>query len=557
MTMREIAFRSKSGVRDGVNCDDVKLPQNQGIPPIVGCSHMIDPIYKFGLTLFWPFDDPFPSYSADSLSGGGRLPALTVTSPGYISSLFSLLSYDYARVRQNKIGNYHSGIQHAMRLGAGRNSTSPMRVPSTAPVNGARYDFVLYTRSQAQIFEFKLGDVDTCVNTEDILDMFADSFLTAPCDGASGCSDSHCNHIAVEVLPLGASCSPVCYGEIFRPAVREQCGHPESGRICAAYPECIGDLCFETSSKLTSSNNKVDRFYTFTGEYIDEGDLFIQGREGQCLCDGGSCSPTTFIMNSAASGKPTGAIGSYTGYTVRIQSGTNAETRTVLCHGDSKCDPREGFPLPGRTITLDRPLSFTPTSESKYWILKGKYKAKWLAYYKSDLIGGGGVDSEIIKYDVLDMPGQAGTVFSRVSPVPSYQDLRFFSSLNPDALNDAERLRWNQPQMQGHIIIGASQVNTAYDASGGSGWGSGSGSASHAGSGSFEDASGGSGWGSGSGSASHAGNGSFEDASGGSGWGDGSGSWDLPASIRGLIKSGYSHCSVTQAKVLKSTLYKP
>jgi hypothetical protein len=77
------------------------------------------------------------------------------------------------------------------------------------------------------------------------------------------------------------------------------------------------------------------------------------------------------------------------------------------------------------------------------------------------LIGGGGVDSEIIKYDVLDMPGEAGTVFSRVSPVPSYQDLRFFSSLNPDALNDAERLRWNQPQMQGHIIIGASQVPEA------------------------------------------------------------------------------------------------
>jgi hypothetical protein len=95
------------------------------------------------------------------------------------------------------------------------------------------------------------------------------------------------------------------------------------------------------------------------------------------------------------------------------------------------------------------------------------------------------------------------------------------------------------------------------DGSGGSGWGSGSGSASHAGSGSFEDGSGGSGRGSGSGSASHAGSGSFEDGSGDSGWGDGSGSWDLPASIRGLIKSGYSHCSVTQAKVLKSTLYKP
>jgi hypothetical protein len=34
-----------------------------------------------------------------------------------------------------------------------------------------------------------------------------------------------------------------------------------------------------------------------------------------------------------------------------------------------------------------------------------------------------------------------------------------------------------------------------------------------------------------------------------------SASWDLPASIRGLMKSGYSHCSMTQAKVFKSTLF--
>jgi hypothetical protein len=55
--------------------------------------------------------------------------------------------------------------------------------------------------------------------------------------------------------------------------------------------------------------------------------------------------------------------------------------------------------------------------------------------------------------------------------------------------------------------------------------------------------------------ASHAGSGSFEGASGGSGLGDGSASWDLPASIRGLMKSGYSHCSMTQAKFFKSALY--
>jgi hypothetical protein len=53
--------------------------------------------------------------------------------------------------------------------------------------------------------------------------------------------------------------------------------------------------------------------------------------------------------------------------------------------------------------------------------------------------------------------------------------------------------------------------------------------------------------------ASPAGSSSFEDASGGSGWVDGSASWDLPASIKGLMKSGYSHCSMTrtQAKFSK------
>ena len=58
-----------------------------------------------------------------------------------------------------------------------------------------------------------------------------------------------------------------------------------------------------------------------------------------------------------------------------------------------------------------------------------------------------------------------------------------------------------------------------------------------------------------SGSGATAGGGSFQDASGGSGWGHGLASWDLPASIRGLMKSGYSHCSMTQAKVFKSTLF--
>jgi len=161
-------------------------------------------------------------------------------------------------------------------------------------------------------------------------------------------------------------------------------------------------------------------------------------------------------MLSSASGKATGTLGSYTGFTVKIQDGTSVEYRTVLCHGDRKCDPREGSPMDGRTITLNRDLSFVPTTESKYWIIKGKYKTKWLAYYHSDIVGES-ANSDRIIYDVFDMPGEAGTTYAKVPPeaAASYQTLRFFSSLNPDAIGNGEILRWNQPQMQGNIVLGS------------------------------------------------------------------------------------------------------
>jgi hypothetical protein len=331
-----------------------------------------------------------------------------------------------------------------MTLGAGRNGTAPMRVPSTAPVYGARYDFVLYPRSSMHLIDFKIGDVDTCINTEDILNSFSDSYFTRA-DTAS--YDSHCLNIGVEVLTAGQRCDPLCYGMLLRPDVRPECKHPRSGAICAAYPECQGDLCFENSgSKILPSNNAVNMFHMFTGEYVDEGDLTQEGRQDKCQCEGSVCSPTSFQMVTKASGKPSGSLGSYTDYTVKIQDATRTEYRTVLCHGDSKCDPREGFPLAGRVITLDRPLSFTPTSESKYWILKGKYTTRWKSYYFSDQLGGFGIHSDRITYDVVDQPGEAGRLYLN-------QRLRFFSSLNPDAVGNLEILRWNQPRMQVSLLV--------------------------------------------------------------------------------------------------------
>lgn len=445
MTSREIAFRSRATVRDGVNCDDVEVPQAQGIPPIRGCSHMIDPIYKLGLMLYWPFDDPFPSYAGQSTEAQGQV----------YSPVLSLSSYDYAAVGKNKMGNYHSGLGYAMSLGGGRHATAPMRVPSTAPVFGARHDFILYPRGTLQLFDFKIGDVDTCVDTMDVLSTNSDSYFMRNCDGYT-CSDSHCQSIKVQVQSQNVLCDAACQGKLFRPAVREECQHPESTSICGAYPECAGDLCFENSgNSFPRQNGLANVFYIFTGEYMNEGDLTAVGRRGKCQCEGGSCTPLSFTMIFEASGKPTGDLGSYTGYTVKIQDGVNVAYRTVLCHGDRQCDPREGYPLPGRTLTMDRPIPFTPTTESYYWIIKGKYKAAWKAYYFSDIVGGGGIHADRIQYDVYDIPGEAGTVWEKVLPTPSYQTLRFKSSLNPDAVDNAEILGWNQPQMQGNIVIGS------------------------------------------------------------------------------------------------------
>ena len=444
MSMREIAFRSRSGVRDGVNCDDVSVPQNGGRPSIVGCGQMIDPAYKRGLIYYWPFDDPFISYASDSMSTAGMFePFLT------------LESYDYAAVRENKKGNYHSGLTHAMVLGGGRNATAPMRVPSSAPVYGARLDHMLYARGTAQLFEFKIGDVDTCVNTADPLNIISDTYyLGWQCDVLS-CPDSHCRNIQVVVLNSqeGSRCDPACYGNLLQATVREECSHPGSPEICAAYPQCLGELCLETSSKMRP-NEYVSRFYMFTGEQFEDENLAKSGRTGKCRCDAGVCTKDTFQMVDSAS-----TIASlYNGWTVSLQIGGDLEYRTVLCHGDRKCDPRQGESLGGRVLTLDRPISFVPNTETRYTLFRGKYTVKWMGYYYSDALGGGGIHSDLIKYDVLDLQGVAGFALNKLQAPPNINFMRFKHTLNPDAPGNSEILNFNNPQLQGNIAIGSLDV---------------------------------------------------------------------------------------------------
>lgn len=441
MSFREIAFRSSSTVRDGVNCASVRV-DIVGLPSEARCSHMLDGVYKFGLQLYWPFDDPFALYGASSGSGG------------LASGILDLTSYEVGAVPWNKVGNFNSGLKYAMHLGMGFNSTAPQRVPSSAPVFGARTDFEYYPRGSYHLINFKLLDHDTCLNTDDPISPFTDSYRTRTCDNIE-CPDSHCELIRVQVQAAGAGCNPVCLGEMFRAQVRDECLHPDSSAICTPSPDCQGTRCFTVNDQgKLAANNFVNRFYMYTGEWLDEGVDFVEiGRTSKVDCSNpvGVCTTTSFSMASSSPPQATGTLGSFTGYGVKMAQGDQVEYRNVLCHGEARCDPRNGFPLPGRVITVDRAFSFVPTSESTYTIFKGKYVPIWLAYYFSEAVGGGGFTADLIKFGVVDTPGEAGTVFSNVVPVPSRQDLLLSTDINQD--DPEEVANFNMPQMQGSILI--------------------------------------------------------------------------------------------------------
>ena len=123
-------------VRDGVNCDTSTVFINVDLEE-QRCSHMIDDIFKYGLVVSYPFDDPVSLY--------GIMSSMTSGLPEEHPDLQT--SYDVANVIHAGIGNLESGIKYAARLGGGLQSASPTFVPSTAPIIGARNDFEYYARN--------------------------------------------------------------------------------------------------------------------------------------------------------------------------------------------------------------------------------------------------------------------------------------------------------------------------------------------------------------------------------------------------------------------------
>jgi hypothetical protein len=110
------------------------------------CSHVIDDIFKYGLVLYWPFDDPVSLYGVASSTSSGL--------PEEHSDFKT--SFDVANVIHSGKGNLESGVKYAARLGSGLESASPILVPSTAPVRGARNDFEHYVRNSFHLVNLRV-----------------------------------------------------------------------------------------------------------------------------------------------------------------------------------------------------------------------------------------------------------------------------------------------------------------------------------------------------------------------------------------------------------------
>ena len=68
--------------------------------------------------------------------------------------------------RTNLHGPSRSRAPLIPRPPPGFNASAPMRVPSTAPIHGARYDFTYYPKGSFHLVELPIRDVDTCVKVQ-------------------------------------------------------------------------------------------------------------------------------------------------------------------------------------------------------------------------------------------------------------------------------------------------------------------------------------------------------------------------------------------------------
>ena len=85
MSSREIGFVNSDTVRNGLNCLYRTILDASGLV-VKGCSHYIDEILNRGLTLYFPFDDPWSYYNARS------------DSSGMVSGKINYASREYAQV---------------------------------------------------------------------------------------------------------------------------------------------------------------------------------------------------------------------------------------------------------------------------------------------------------------------------------------------------------------------------------------------------------------------------------------------------------------------------
>lgn len=446
LSYREVGFVSRETVREGINCIDKTIPDASGTL-YKGCSHAIDAIYKLGLALYFPFDDPWSLYNADTKSSG------------IFSGKLDLNSREMAQTTKEAIGNYGTGLGYAMRLGGGAMSTAPAMVPSTAPIFGARYDFVYYPTGTLSLIKIPVRDWDTCANVYDPLQPFSDSFATPLLCNNIACMDSHCVSLTVRLKAASTIGTPASSGTVYRAGVRSECVSDLGAGVCSPFPNCLGELCLQASNIRMSGRGSalnIDKFFLYSGTNLAIDKSAYPGSNSAVICGimvDLSCPVNAFQLDSGANDYSTPDDRSFTGFSLELVCGDRTEYSNIICHGNMVCDPANGLPSRGRIVTVRPPFTNPPTPRCTYTIFKGNYSVGFYFAYHSTLVGGGGAGADAIKIEVKDVPGEAGTVFSKVFPNPSPQDLLLYSEL--DSNNLEQIAAWNQPQMESTIIIAA------------------------------------------------------------------------------------------------------
>jgi hypothetical protein len=229
-----------------------------------------------------------------------------------------------AQTTKEAVGNYGSGVGFVMRIGGGAKSTAPMMVPSTAPINGARYDFVYYPWGTLHLIKVNLKEYDTCSNVHDVLNTFSDSYRTPLACNVQACMDSHCTLLTVRLKKATSIGSPASVGTVYRASVRPECQSRQGAGVCSPFPQCVGEKCLEAGNiRLTGTGSalNVDRFYLYRGTDLEIDELTFPGSRAKVICGiiavDDSCPNNAFTLDSSARDSPSNRADSFTGETKR------------------------------------------------------------------------------------------------------------------------------------------------------------------------------------------------------------------------------------------------